>query len=539
MQDQPISLIDILKHAARWHGSQKIVSRRIEDGRITSQTYRRTLKRTAQLANALSKFGITIGDRIATMAWNTHRHVEVWYATAGTGTVCHTINPRLFPTQIEFIVNHAEDRILFIDADLIGVLTPLLPNLKSLEAVIIMTDSSHMPNAPSTEVKWLCYEDLLAGQAEDFDWKSLSNDSAASSLCYTSGTTGNPKGVLYSHRSTLWHALASVQKDAMNVGSEDSVLVVVPMFHASSWGLAFSLPMVGAKMILPGAKMEGASLHELLETERATVSAAVPTIWNMLLSYLSDSGSNLTFLKEVVIGGSAVPRSMIKAFKQQFGVHVVQAWGVTETSPMGTMNRPLSLRPAAETLEEEFDRDVAQGRPPFGVDIKIVDDEGAALRWDGDSIGKLMVRGPWTARAYFGGAQSVLIDGWFDTGDVATIDEYGFMTITDRSKDIIKSGGEWISSVAIENLAVSDPSVELAACLGIEDAKWGERPLLLVKLVKNAKFNESALRRRLSKDVADWQLPDKIAIVDEIPLTATGKIDKRALRSQLDDIRGD
>ena len=539
MQDQPISLIDILKHAARWHGSQKIVSRRIEDGRITSQTYRRTLKRTAQLANALSKFGVTIGDRIATMAWNTHRHVEVWYATAGTGTVCHTINPRLFPTQIEFIVNHAEDRILFIDADLIGVLTPLLPNLKSLEAVIIMTDSSHMPNAPSTEVKWLCYEDLLAGQAEDFDWKRLSNDSAASSLCYTSGTTGNPKGVLYSHRSTLWHALASVQKDAMNVGSEDLVLVVVPMFHASSWGLAFSLPMVGAKMILPGAKMEGASLHELLETERATVSAAVPTIWNMLLSYLSDSGSNLTFLKEVVIGGSAVPRSMIKAFKQQFGVHVVQAWGMTETSPMGTMNRPLSLRPAAETLEEEFDRDVAQGRPPFGVDIKIVDDEGAALRWDGDSIGKLMVRGPWTARAYFGGAQSVLIDGWFDTGDVATIDEYGFMTITDRSKDIIKSGGEWISSVAIENLAVSDPSVELAACLGIEDAKWGERPLLLIKLVKNAKFNESALRRRLSKDVADWQLPDKIAIVDEIPLTATGKIDKRALRSQLDDIRGD
>jgi len=529
MQDKPVNIVSILQHAAEWHGQQLVVTNTVE-GNVHRQTYAETLQRATKLASKLAELGIKAGDRIGTMAWNTHRHLEAWYAISGQGLVCHTINPRLFPDQIEFIVNHAEDRVLFVDLTFVELLGTLLPKLPSVRTVIIMTDGEHMPDTSSWSVpEVFCYEDFLAKGSSEFDWPVLSEDEG-SSLCYTSGTTGEPKGVMYTHRSNLLHAWAACGTDCFAIGAAETVLMVVPMFHANSWGLAYAAPMVGAKLVLPGPHMDGASIHGLIEEELVTKAAAVPTIWNMLIGYLNDSGKTLPSLREVVIGGAAVPRSMIQDFDDKYNVTVIHAWGMTETSPIGTVNRP---KPFFDALnrEDKLDLRIKQGRPIYGIDLKIVDDEGNALPNDGERFGRLMCKGPWVVQRYFKAAEDALENGWFDTGDVATIDQHGYMQITDRAKDVIKSGGEWISSADLENAAIAHPAVAMAACIGATHPKWDERPILLIKLADGADMPSlDKIRNHLSQTFAKWQLPDAVIEVDEIPLTATGKIDKKPLR---------
>ncbi len=533
MQDGPINLISILQSASRWHGEQEVVTNTVEGG-IQRQTYSTTLQRATKLASRLAEFGICVGDRVGTLAWNTSRHMEAWYAISGQGAICHTVNPRLFPEQLRFIVNHAEDRLLFVDLTFVDSLTSLLPEMPSVEAVVVMTDTEHMPDTSSISVPVHCYEDFLADGDGEFEWPSV-DENAGSSLCYTSGTTGDPKGVMYTHRSNLLHAYSACGADSVNIGAADTVLMIVPMFHANSWGLAYSAPMVGAKLILPGPHMDGASIHKMIETESANRAAAVPTVWNMLITHLNETGKGLDSLQEVVIGGTAVPRSMIQTFDEKYGVDVIQAWGMTETSPIGTVNRPKALF-ANLSKEERLDLRTKQGRPVFGVDLKIVNDGGKALPHNGETFGRLLCKGPWILDRYFRAEKTALEDGWFDTGDIATIDEYGYMQITDRAKDVIKSGGEWISSVDLENAAISHPAIELAACIGAIHEKWDERPVLLVKLAANAEPPSiEEVLELLGKSVAKWQLPDRVIYVDEIPLTATGKIDKKPLRAEYQD----
>ncbi len=533
MQDGPINLISILQSASRWHGEQEIVTNTVEGG-IQRQTYSTTLQRATKLASRLAEFGINVGDRVGTLAWNTSRHMEAWYAISGQGAICHTVNPRLFPEQLRFIVNHAEDRLLFVDLTFVDSLTSLLPEMPSVEAVVVMTDTEHMPDTSSISVPVHCYEDFLADGDGEFEWPSV-DENAGSSLCYTSGTTGDPKGVMYTHRSNLLHAYSACGADSVNIGAADTVLMIVPMFHANSWGLAYSAPMVGAKLILPGPHMDGASIHKMIETESANRAAAVPTVWNMLITHLNETGKALDSLQEVVIGGTAVPRSMIQTFDEKYGVDVIQAWGMTETSPIGTVNRPKALFANLST-EERLDLRTKQGRPVFGVDLKIVNDGGKELPHDGETFGRLLCKGPWILDRYFRAEKTALEDGWFDTGDIATIDEYGYMQITDRAKDVIKSGGEWISSVDLENAAINHPAIELVACIGATHEKWDERPVLLVKLAANAEPPSiEEVLELLGKSVAKWQLPDRVIYVDEIPLTATGKIDKKPLRAEYQD----
>ncbi|MEM9533157.1 MAG: long-chain fatty acid--CoA ligase [Pseudomonadota bacterium] len=531
MQSGAINLIELLIHAARWHGQQEMVSLRVE-GDLHRQTFAETYQRTAQLAGALRKLGVERGDRVATMAWNTHRHVEAWFATMGLAAVSHTLNPRLFPEQLDYIVNHAEDRVIIVDTTFVPLLQALGDKLTTVEAIIVMTDPAHMPDG--LDDRFHCYETLLEGESTEFAWESVSADEA-SSLCYTSGTTGNPKGVLYAHQSNILHAYAATSKDAMDVGSGDVVLMVVPMFHANAWGLAFGLPMVGARMVMPGPHMDGASIARLLNDEQCTFAAAVPTVWSMLLGHLKETGSAIEHLKEVVIGGAAVPRSMVQSFDQDYGVKVLHAWGMTEMSPLGTVNRLSGYMPAPQTPDEEYDHACKQGRVPFGVDMKIVDDEGQTQPHDGQTFGRLLVRGPWTVERYYGQEESALEDGWFDTGDIATIDEWGFMQITDRAKDVIKSGGEWISSADIENAAVAHPDVEIAACIGARHPKWDERPLLLLCSVEGRTADAESVLALLAESFAKWQLPDAVIEIDTMPLTATGKIDKKPLRAEYED----
>ncbi|MCG8370702.1 MAG: long-chain fatty acid--CoA ligase [Proteobacteria bacterium] len=528
MQREPINLVSILGHAARWHPHQEVVTNTVEGG-IHRQSYSDTYVRATRLANRLQRYGIEKGDRVGTLGWNTYRHLESWYAIAGIGAVCHTVNPRLFPEQIKLIVNHAQDRLLVVDLTFADLIREALPDLPSVEAVIFMCRGDDMPDVGGWARPVYCYERWV-GEGEDrIEWPALAHD-AASSLCYTSGTTGDPKGVLYSHRGNLLHAYALSMPDVLGIAANETLLMVVPMFHANSWGLAYAGPMAGAKLVLPGPHMDGKSIAELINGENVTKAAAVPTVWTMLLGHLRTGETGLDSLKEVGIGGSAVPRAMIEEFRNDYGVNVVHIWGMTEMTPLGTVSRP---KPSMAGLGDEqlLLAKCKQGRVPFGVDMKIVDDAGRALPHDGRTFGRLLVKGPWTIERYYRSDESALTDGWFDTGDIATIDEHGFMQVTDRSKDVIKSGGEWISSVAIENAVMGLEGVEIAACIGAKHPKWDERPIVLVKRGADSQISKNEIIGELSAHLAKWQLPDAIVFVDAIPLTATGKIDKKPLRA--------
>ena len=531
MQDWPLLCHRILDHAATFHADRPIVSRMIE-GPIHRTTYGEVRKRALKVAQRLERDGVRFGDRVATLAWNTFRHVEAWYGIMGIGAVYHTVNPRLFPDQIVWIVNHAEDRVMMTDLTFVPLLETLADKLPSIERYVVLADAAHMP---ATSLKnAVSYEEWLAEADGDFAWNSFDENSAAG-MCYTSGTTGHPKGVLYSHRSNVLHSMMASMGDAMGVSSRDVIMPVVPMFHANCWGLALTAPMNGAALVMPGMKMDGASIYQLLDDYRVTCTAAVPTIWMMLLQHLEATGAKLPYLNRVVIGGSACPRAMTETFEKNYGVEVIHAWGMTEMSPLGSL---CTIKPDYCALEGDalFELKVKQGHPPFGVEMRITDDRGTDQPWDGKTFGRLKVRGPAVARSYFKDDAAILDEhGFFDTGDVATIDKHGYMQITDRSKDVIKSGGEWISSIDLENLAVGHPKVAEAAVIGVHHPKWDERPLLIIVLKKDVTADKSELLAFMRGKVADWWLPDDVVFVDEIPHTATGKILKTALRERFKD----
>ncbi len=477
MMEQPLLISSIIRHADRHFGANEIVSRRVE-GDIHRYTYHDCHKRSRQLANALANLGVKMGERVATLAWNGYRHLEAYYAVSGSGAVLHTINPRLHPEQIAYIANHAEDQYLLFDMTFLPLIEACAAHCKTIKGFVMMCDRDRMP-VDSKIRNLLCYEDLIAASPDRYEWPQF-DENSASSLCYTSGTTGNPKGALYSHRSTLLHSYASIMPDAMDVSARDSVLPVVPMFHVNAWGLPYSVPLTGAKMVFPGAALDGKSLYELFESENVTFSAGVPTVWLGLLTYVAQHDLKFSSFKRTVIGGSACPPAMMKSFRNQYGIEVVHAWGMTEMSPLGTI---CTLQSRHDALPEDAQQAILekQGHAVGGVDIKIVDDAGKELPWDGKTFGNLLVKGHWVVQSYFkqeGG--DVLQGGWFPTGDVATIDADGYMQITDRSKDVIKSGGEWIGSIDLENIAMSHGAVQQAACIGIAHPKWDERPLLVV-----------------------------------------------------------
>jgi fatty-acyl-CoA synthase len=528
MQDWPLLCHRILDHAALNHAARPVITRSIE-GPIHTTNYAEVRARALRVSQRLERDGVELGDRVATLAWNTWRHLEAWYGIMGIGAVYHTVNPRLFPDQISWIVNHAEDRVMMVDTTFLPILEKLADRLKPIERYIVLTDAAHMPATPLRNA--VPYEEWLAEADGDFAWKTFDENTAAG-MCYTSGTTGNPKGVLYSHRSNVLHSMMAAQADAMGICSRDVIMPVVPMFHANCWGLALTSPMIGATMVMPGAKLDGASIYELLDKYRVTFSAAVPTVWLMLLAYLEETGHKLPYLNHVVIGGSACPRAMTQKFQDNYDVQVCHAWGMTEMSPLGSLG---TLKPeyAGLTGEARLDVQMKQGHPPFGVEMKIVDDSDRELPRDGKKFGRLKVRGPSVARAYFKEETGVLdANGYFDTGDVATLDPYGYMQITDRSKDVIKSGGEWISSIDLENLAVGHPKVAEAAVIGVRHPKWDERPLLVIVLKEGQSATKDEMLAFFDGKIAKWWKPDDVAFVSEIPHTATGKIQKTALREQ-------
>lgn len=527
MQDWPLLCHRIIDHAARIHGSQEVVTRSIE-GPIVRTTYAEIRSRALRVAQRLDRQGVRLGDRIATIAWNTARHLECWYGIMGIGAICHTVNPRLFPDQIGWIINHAQDRIVITDLTFVPILEKLAANLPSVERYVVLTDKAHMPPTPLKNA--IAYEEWIAEVDGEFKWKEFDENTAAA-MCYTSGTTGDPKGVLYSHRSNVLHAMMANNGDALGTRAEDAMLPVVPLFHANSWGIAFSAPSMGTKLVMPGAKLDGASVYELMSTEKVSHTAGVPTVWLMLLNHMAANNLKLPHLKMVVCGGSAMPRSMIKAFSDM-GIQPRHAWGMTEMSPLGTVS---ALKPPFMELADEERLDVlqTQGYPPFGVQMKITDDAGKELPWDGKTFGRLKVRGPSVAGAYYRLDTNILDDeGYFDTGDVATIDAHGYMRITDRSKDVIKSGGEWISSIDLENLAVGHPKVAEAAVIGVTHPKWDERPLLIVQLKEGQTATREEILQFMEGKIAKWWMPDDVAFVSAIPHTATGKILKTALRDQ-------
>ena len=533
MQDWPLLIHRVIDHAAIQHAKREIVSRSVE-GPIHRTTYASLRRRSLQVAKRLAADGIRQGDRVATLAWNTWRHLEAWYGITGLGAVYHTVNPRLFDDQIVYIVNHAEDRLILLDLTFVPLVERLAPRLSSIERYVILTDGARLPETSLPNA--IAYEDWLSEADEDFAWASFEENTAAG-LCYTSGTTGEPKGVLYSHRSNILHSLSVNGADFLGIGSRDTAMPVVPLFHANGWSFAFSAPMAGATLVLPGAKLDGPSILELLETERVTLTAAVPTVWLALLRHLEATGATLSTLKRVVIGGSACPRAMTEAFETKYGVTVAHAWGMTEMSPLGSV---CSIKPDYGDIGGEalLDLKVKQGHPPFGVEFRITDDENRDLPWDGSTFGRLKVRGPAVARAYFRRDEDLLDEhGFFETGDVATIDPYGMMHVTDRAKDVIKSGGEWISSIELENLAVGHPDVAEAAVIGVHHPKWDERPLLIVVPKEGRRPSRDDLIGFMQGRIAKWWLPDDVVIVAEIPHTATGKIQKTALRDQFRDYR--
>jgi fatty-acyl-CoA synthase len=532
MMSQSLMISGIIQFAARHYGSSEIVSRRVEPDmtELHRYSYRDCELRARRLAQALGDRGVAMGERVGTLAWNGYRHLELYYAASGSGAVLHTINPRLHPEQIAYIVNHAEDQVLFFDLTFLPLVEAIAPHCPTVNGFVLMSDRAHMP-AETPLANLLCYEDLIDAAAGDYTWPQF-DENAAASLCYTSGTTGNPKGALYSHRSTVLHAYASALPNVLNVGAIDTVLPVVPMFHVNAWGLPYSVLLSGAKMVFPGAQLDGKSLYELFEQEGVTFSAGVPTVWLGLINYALQNDLQFSTFRRTVIGGSACPPAMMDTLIDRLKVQVIHGWGMTEMSPLGTTGGLLAKHLA---LPKEEQRKILQkqGHAIYGVDMKIVDDDGEELPWDGHSFGHLLVKGPWIVARYFrdeGG--DVLQDGWFPTGDVATIDPDGFMQITDRSKDVIKSGGEWIGSIDLENIAMGHPAVLQAACIGVAHPKWDERPLLLVVPRPGMAPTREELLGFFEGKIAKFWMPDDVVFVDGLPIGGTGKIQKNKLREQ-------
>ena len=537
MQDRPLMISSLIEHAATFHPETEIVSR-LPEGPIHRTHWRGVRDNAKQVANALASLGVVQGDRVGTLAWNSHRHLALYYGVSGSGAVLHTVNPRLFPEQIDYIVNHAEDKVLFFDITFAPLVAKLAPKLKTVQAFVAMTDRAHMPAIDVPNL--LCWDELIGTQSTDYDWPEF-DERTASSLCYTSGTTGNPKGVLYSHRSTMLHALMELAPDTFGISSAETLLLVVPMFHANAWGAPYGAAMVGARLVLPGPHLDGKSMYELMRDERVTFSQGVPTVWLMLFQFLDanpDIDPKALGIKRVGIGGAAVARSMMERFERDFGAEVVQGWGMTETSPIGVISK---LLPKHDKLDAEalLNVKLKQGRGVWGVDLKIVGDDGQPLPWDGQAFGNLLVRGPWIASGYFKNEGGAVLDadGFFPTGDVATIDPDGYLQLVDRAKDVIKSGGEWISSIDVENVAIGHPAVAEAAIIGVSHPKWQERPLLIVVKREGQETTKESILDYLGTRIAKWWLPDDIVFVDQLPHTATGKLLKTKLREQYRDYK--
>ena len=534
MQHSPLLISSLLVHAERHHGEQEVVSRRVE-GDIHRTNYRKVAARARRMANALAALGVMPGERVGTIAWNGSRHLELYYAVSGSGAVLHTINPRLHPDQIVYILDHAEDRVLCFDLTFLPIIQAIASRVATVETFVVMTDRAHMP-ADTGIPNLLCYEDLVEAHDDQYEWPVF-DENMASTLCYTSGTTGNPKGVLYSHRSTLLHTFVAALPDALNISANDVVLPVVPMFHVNAWGLPYAACLVGAKLVFPGPALDGPSLYELFEAEKVTISAGVPTVWQGLLAHTDQHGLKFSTMRRTAIGGSACPPAMLRKFEQEYDVQVLHAWGMTETSPLGTAGA-LKPKHLAQSPESRLAVKARQGRAVFGVDIKIVDADGKDAPWDGATSGDLYVRGPWVIASYFKGAGGdPLVDGWFPTGDVANIDADGYVQITDRSKDVIKSGGEWIGSIELENIAMAHPAVAMAACIAARHPKWDERPVLVVMKKPGQDVSKDELLAFFEGRVAKWWVPDDVLFVDSIPLGATGKMLKHKLREQFTDYR--
>ena len=532
MQDRPLLISSLVEHAATFHPATEIVSR-LPEGTVHRTNWRDLCLLSRQVAQAMQVLGVQAGDRVGTLAWNSYRHLSLYYGVSGSGAVLHTVNPRLFPEQIDYIINHAEDQVLFFDVGFAPLVAQLAPSLKSVKHYVVMTDRAHMPELDLPNLH--CFDELMAAQSTRFTWPEF-EERSASSLCYTSGTTGNPKGVLYSHRSTMLHTLMELAPDTFGISSAETLLLIVPMFHANAWGAPYAAAMVGAKLVLPGPHLDGESIFNLMLQERVTFSQGVPTVWLMLFQYLDahpELDPKSLGVKRVGIGGAAVARSMLERFEQQFGAEVVQGWGMTETSPIGVISKLLPKH-AQVSAEDLVKTKLKQGRGVWGVDLKIVGEHGQALPWDGVAFGHLHVRGPWVTSGYFKseGGQVLDAEGFFPTGDVATIDPDGYLQLVDRAKDVIKSGGEWISSIDVELCANSHPGVAESAVIGVAHPKWQERPLMLVVRRTGQQLSAEDLTSHLSARLAKWWLPDEILFVDELPHTATGKILKTKLREQ-------
>lgn len=538
MMKTQLMISSILRHAEKNYPEQEVVSV-TADNPNHRYTFKDLAARSRKLANVLHQLGAEFGDRIGTLAWNDYRHLELYYGVSGTGMVCHMINPKLFPEQIAYIINHAEDKFLFVDVLVMPLIEALKPHLSNVRGVVVMTDEAHMPDSSLDNV--YCYETLLAKASDEYEWPEF-DENTASGMCYTSGTTGNPKGVVYSHRSTLLHAYSGALPDATNASCRDVVMPIVPMFHVNAWGIPYASLMVGAKLVMPGPKMaDGETLHALITNEKVTYSSGVPTIWMALLDYLDSTGNKIPSLATASTGGAACPRGIIERFKRDYQTDVLQGWGMTEMSPLGTL---FSFKPGMDDLTEEQEIDLRQkqGRTVFGVELKIVDDDNNELPWDGVAFGALKVRGPWIATGYYGMTQEpgspgcpVDTDGWMNTGDVATIDPDGYMQITDRTKDVIKTGGEWVSSIDIENAAASHEEIAEAAAIGRYHPKWTERPLLIAIRQPGSEITRDALIGYLAERLHKWAVPDDVVFVDELPHTATGKLNKLALRDTFKD----
>jgi fatty-acyl-CoA synthase len=538
MQDRPLMISSLIDHAAAFHSDTEIVSQ-LPEGHIRRTTWSQLSEQSKQVANALAELGIEKGDRVATLAWNSDRHLAMYFGVSGSGAVMHTVNPRLFPDQITYIINHAEDRVLFFDITFASLVGQLAPQLSTVHTYVAMTDREHMPEIPGIpEGHLLCWDELIGSQSTHYDWPEF-DERSASSLCYTSGTTGNPKGVLYTHRSTMLHTLMAAARDTNDIHSGSSILLVVPMFHANAWGTPYTAAMVGAKLVLPGPHLDGESVYQLMKSERVNQSQGVPTVWMMLFSYLDEHPEidpHELGLQVAGTGGAALPLSMIERFERDFGAETMQGWGMTETSPLCVIGRLLPKHQGLDAAEQRQIR-LKQGRGVCGVELKIVDDDGNRLAWDGEVFGEVWVRGPWIASGYFKGEGGEKLDaeGFFPTGDVATIDADGYLQLVDRAKDVIKSGGEWISSIDLENAAMSHPAVSEAAVIGVAHPKWQERPLLIAVLRKGCSATREDILEHLAGEVVKWWLPDDVVFVEELPHTATGKVLKRALREQFRD----